>query len=198
MNCADFEILLADQLDGTLPAAAKAAFEAHLKSCASCAELAADAGAAVRFFERVPQVEAPPQLVTKLLFEVSSGPSRKLAKPSWARRWFGPWIEPIVQPRVVMGMAMTVLSFAMLGRITGIEMKQLKPSDLDPVKVWAAAEDRVQRVWDRGMKYYDNLRVVYVIQTRLKEWSDEQPPDAQPQGAQQPAGTADTKRSGSK
>jgi hypothetical protein len=179
MTCADFEILLADQLDGTLPAASRGAFEAHIKSCAACAQLAEDAGAAVQFMERVSEVKAPPDLVTKLLFEVSSGPSRKVAKPSWARRWFGAWIEPIVQPRVVMGMAMTVLSFAMLGRITGVELKQLKPSDLDPVKVWVAAEGKVQRFWDRGMKYYDNLRVVYVIQTRLKEWSDEQPDQQQ-------------------
>ncbi len=187
MNCTDFEILLADFTDGTLPAAGKAALEAHAKSCATCAQLMEEVGAAVQFLERVPEVEAPPQLVTKLLFEISQGPSRKLAKPSWARRWFGSWVEPIVQPRVVMGMAMTVLSFAMLGRITGIEMKQLKPSDLDPVKVWTAAEDRVQRFWDRGMKYYDNLRVVYVIQTRLKEWSDEQP-EAQQQQQQQSTG----------
>jgi hypothetical protein len=178
MNCADFEILLADHLDGTLPASSSAAFEEHAKSCRACAQLKADASAAVAFIERVPQVEPPPQLVTRLLFEISAGPSRKLVKPSLARRLFGPWIEPILQPRFAMGMAMTVLSFAMLGRITGVQVRQLKPSDLDPVKVWMATEDHVHRVWDRGMKYYDNLRVVYLIQTRLKEWSDEQPDQA--------------------
>jgi hypothetical protein len=120
-------------------------------------------------------VEAPPQLVTRLLFEISAGPSRKLVKPSLARRLFGPWIEPILQPRFAMGMAMTVLFFSMLGRMTGVQVRQLKPSDLDPVKVWTTAEDHAHRVWDRGVKYYDNLRVVYMIQTRLKEWSDEQP-----------------------
>ena len=77
-----------------------------------------------------------------------------------------------------MGMAMTVLFFAMLGRVTGVQVRQLKPSDLDPVKVWMTTEDRAHRVWDRGMKYYDNLRLVYLIQTRLKEWSDDQPEQA--------------------
>jgi hypothetical protein len=176
MNCADFEILLADHLDGTLPALSVPAFEEHAKSCAACAQLMADASGAVAFMERVPQVEPPPELLTKLLFEISAGPSRKLVKPSLARRLFGPWIEPILQPRFAMGMAMTVLSFAMLGRITGVQVRQLKPSDLDPVKVWMTTEDHVHRVWDRGMKYYDNLRLVYLIQTRLKEWSDDQPP----------------------
>ena len=179
MNCADFEILLADHLDGTLPAESRSAFEEHSKSCAACAELMQDASAGVSLLERVPEVQVPPQLLTKLLFEVSSGPSHQVVKPSWTRRLLGAriesFLEPILQPRFAMGMAMTVLSFAMLGRITGIQVRQLKPSDLDPVKVWVAAEDRVHRVWDRGMKYYENLRLVYLIQTRLKEWNDEQP-----------------------
>ena len=38
-----------------------------------------------------------------------------------------------------------------------------------------AAEDRVQRTWERTVKYYENLRVVFEIQTQLKEWTDEQP-----------------------
>lgn len=183
MNCADFEILLADHLDGTLPASGRAAFEEHAKSCSECGQLMADAGGAIQFLDRVPEVEAPPQLVTKLLFEISAGPSRKLVKPSLLRRLLGPWIEPVLQPRFAMGMAMTVLSFAMLGRITGVQVRQLKPSDLDPVKVWMATEDRAHRVWDRGVKYYENLRLVYLIQTRLKEWSDEQTDQAAITGA---------------
>ena len=70
---------------------------------------------------------------------------------------------------------MTILSFAMLGRFAGINMRQLKPSDLDPVKVYVAAEDKVQRTWARTVKYYENLRVVFEIQTQLKEWADQQP-----------------------
>jgi hypothetical protein len=58
-------------------------------------------------------------------------------------------------------------------------VRQLTPADLDPVKVWTAAEDRVVRWYSRGVKYYDSLRVVYEIQTRLKEWAEEQP-NAQP------------------
>jgi hypothetical protein len=76
-----------------------------------------------------------------------------------------------------MGMAMTILSFAMLGRFAGryagIEMRQIKPSDLNPVAVWTAVEDQALRMWERGVKYYENLRLVYEIQTRLKDWGDQ-------------------------
>ncbi len=95
-----------------------------------------------------------------------------VSRSAW-RRFRAKWLEPVLQPRFAMGMAMTVLSFAMLGRFAGIEVRQLKPSDLNPVKVWMAVEDRAIRTWERALKYYDSLRVVYEIQTRLREWGDQ-------------------------
>ena len=177
MNCPDVEILLADYVDGTLRGDALSALEAHLAGCPACGELARDAAAAVEFMERAGVAEAPPELVTRILFELTAGPSRAVIKPSLAHRVFGRWLEPILQPRFAMGMAFTVLSFAMIGRFTNV--RQLTPADLDPVKVWTAAEDRVVRWYNRGVKYYESLRVVYEIQTRLKEWAEEQP-NAQP------------------
>lgn len=192
MNCADVEILLADYVDGTLRGDAASALEAHLAGCAACAELARDSAHAVEFMERAAVVQAPPELVTRILFEVTAGSSHTVIKPSLARRWFGRWLEPILQPRFAMGMAMTVLSFAIIGRSTHV--RQLTSADLDPVKVWTAAEDRVVRWYNRGVKYYDSLKVVYEIQTRLKEWADEQPaPQATQPTTPQPSPAGDTK-----
>ena len=174
MNCADLEILLCDYVDGTLHGEQKSAVEQHLAECADCAELVKDAGSAVAFIERAAEVEPPPELVTRILFElpVVRRAEHSVSRSAW-RRFRAKWLEPVLQPRFAMGMAMTVLSFAMLGRFAGIEVRQLKPSDLDPVKVWMAAEDRAHRTWERAVKYYDSLRVVYEIQTRLREWGDQ-------------------------
>jgi anti-sigma factor RsiW len=177
MNCQDLELLLADYVDGNIRGEEKSAIEQHLAECSECAELARDSAAAVAFMQRAAVVEVPPALVTRILFEISDGPSRAAIRPSRWRRIFGPWTERILQPRFTMSLAMTILSFAMLGRFAGINVRQLKPSDLDPVKVYAAAEDRVQRAWARTVKYYENLRVVFEVQTQLKEWSEEQPAD---------------------
>lgn len=175
MNCADLEILLCDFVDGTLYGEQKSAVEAHLAGCPACAELARDAAGAVAFMERVAVVEPPVELVTRILFEIPT--TKRAETPAISKTWWtrirSSWIEPVFQPRFAMGMAMTVLSFAMLGRFAGIEVRQLKPSDLNPVAVWMTLEDKTLRTWERAVKYYDSLRLVYDIQTRLKDWGEQ-------------------------
>jgi anti-sigma factor RsiW len=174
MNCADLEVLLTDYLEGALRHEQSSAVECHLNECALCRELAEDASSALAFMERAATVEPPPELVTRILYEITSGPSQALVKPSWVRRLFGKRLEAVLQPKYVMGMAMTVLSFAMVGRSSGLEVRQLSLSDLNPVKVWMAAEDRVDRAWDRSIKYYESMPLVFEVQRQLNEWTDEQ------------------------
>lgn len=191
MNCADFDSLLCDYVDGTLHGAQKSAVEAHLSECADCAALVRDAAGAMAFVERAAAVEPPPELVTRILFEMPAAKRQPRESRSLWSRIRTSWIDPVLQPRFAMGMAMTVLSFAMLGRFAGVEVRQLKPSDLNPVAVWSALEDKALRTWERGMKYYDSLRLVYEIQTRLKDWDEQADADRSTSsganGAAQPA-----------
>lgn len=172
MTCTDLELLLCDYVDGTLPAAERVSVEAHLAECSACAELAQDSAVAVAFMERVADVEPPPALVTRILQQVPTRPPVTEQAKGLFARLFGRVFEPVLQPRMVMGMAMTILSFAMLGRFAGIEARQLRPADLDPVKIYEAAEDRMHRSWMRAMKYYESLRFVYEIQSRLRELTE--------------------------
>lgn len=174
MTCADLDILICDYVDGTLAADVRASVESHLTGCPGCQALVADSRAVLSFMEGVPSVEPPPQLITRIINEVPHADgARPAAKTGGLGGWLRGWMKPMLQPRLAMGMAMTILSFSMLGRFTA-PVKQLKPSDLDPVKVWAAVEDKTHRVWDRTLKYYESLRVVYEIQSRLKDLSDQE------------------------
>jgi anti-sigma factor RsiW len=177
MNCADLEILICDYADGTLGAAEMAEVEAHLAECPGCAEMAEESAAAMKFMERAAAVEPPPQLVTRILFDA---PWRKQASPAGARRWLDKLLGPVLQPRFVMGMAMTVLSFSVLFTSTKLSISR---QDLEPGKVWASLEDRASRTWARTVKYYDNLKVVYQIQTMLHEWQQEDEEQQRPQKA---------------
>lgn len=190
MKCTDLEALLCDYVDGVLSSAEKATVELHLEVCASCRELVEDSRAAVAFMGRAEDVKPPAALVNQILFDARQLTGKKSGTRSWIARLF----EPVLQPKFAMGMAMTILSFSMLGRFAGIPARQLRASDLAPAKVWSTLEDKAWLTWERTKKYYESLRVVYEIQQTLNDWS--QPAEeAQPQaveGAQTPskAGTA--------
>lgn len=150
MSCAELEILLADYLDGAVSGVEKAALEAHLAGCASCAELGRDTAVAIAFMERAAPVGSPPGMVARILADTRIKPRR-----SWTERLFGFVWQPVWQPRLAMGLAMMVLSMAMLGR------------------VWGPAENQVYRAWDRTVKQYENLPLVSEIQAQLDDWTQQ-------------------------
>jgi Putative zinc-finger len=167
MNCAEVEVLICDYVDGTLLPGSRAEVERHLTECAACAALVEDSTAAVRFIEHAADVEPPQELVSRILFD-----------PPWhhyRKGWFSKAFHAVLQPKFAMSMALTVLSFSMMLP----KVRQLEPADLAPAQVWAGLEDRAYRIWGRTLKFYDNLKFVYQIQTTLREWQ-QQAPEAQP------------------
>lgn len=185
MNCADLDILICDYVDGALDAAQKAEVESHLAECVMCAEMARDSAAAVRFMECAADVEPPPELVTRILFDA---PWRKGANPTGAHRWINAIVSPFLQPRYVMGMAMSILSLSLLFN----SVRQLQPQDYEPAKVWAGMEDRAVRTWARTVKFYDNLKVVYQMQTLLHEWQQQDEEQERPAAKTAPASQIDS------
>jgi len=190
MTCAEFEIRLCDYLDGTLAPQARDEFEQHMAECAGCAELARDAGAAISFMERVAEPEPPPELLTRILFH---SPLKAQGRTG-IRQWVRSVLNPVLQPRLAMSMALTILSFAMLARF--IPMQELKPADLNPSRIWAAVEDRGFRAWERKLKFYDSLKVVYQIQSTLREWRQQQDEEQRTSGssAERTGQSADQRR----
>ena len=73
-----------------------------------------------------------------------------------------------------MGMAMTILSFAMLERCTGVRIQHIQATDLSPARIWDGIEDKSMRAKDRAVKYYENIRLVYELETKLKDFQDGQ------------------------
>jgi hypothetical protein len=138
------------------------------------------------FMERAAEIEPPPQLLTRILSETGSGRHGRLGSPGGIRGWFSKLLAPILQPRLVMGMALTILSFSMMARWVGISPRQLRPADLDPKKVWAMLDDRAVRAWERSVKFYENIKVVYEIQSRLRDWTEQQEEEDRNAAARRP------------
>jgi hypothetical protein len=182
LSCAEAEVMLADYVDRTLLDRDVAVLKAHLAECPGCRELAADSAMAVEFMDRAAVVEPPPELVNRILFEIGHGAP---LKAPWQERVFGGRLRSVLQPRFAMGMAMTMLS---LGMLLGLGRAAHGP-DWTPLDLFTSAEDSLHRQWDRGVKYYQNLKIVFEIQSRYQEWAAErkaQPAQPEPQNQKQP------------
>jgi len=162
MTCAEIEILLCDYMEGILPAAQRAALEDHLTTCSACAEFARDVAGATAFIETVPAAEPPRELMIRILDQI---PGRD-RRPWWRAMWDG-----VLQPRFAMGVAMTILSISMFASLGRFETKQVSAAALDPARVWQSLDDSTYRVWDRTVKYYDNMPLVMDIQSRWQDWN---------------------------
>jgi anti-sigma factor RsiW len=173
MNCAKLETLLCDFVDGTIPPAERRLVEAHLEECSECAEMAQAAAAITVLTERAERIEPPPHLMTRILYELGEARDKALQKRPGPLAALRRWMGPVLQPRFAMGMAMTILSLAMLARAVRLDVRQLAISDLDPVRIWQDVDNRAHRTLTRAVKFYENLRFVYEIRSRLSELAAE-------------------------
>ena len=192
MNCAEFEALLAEALDGALAGAERERFDAHRAACADCGPLYADAAAGLSWMKSLEEVEPPRNLVRNILIATSgqekereAGAARQPAG-SRVREWLRPALFPLYatvrQPRFAMSAAMAFFSLSLLLQVTGVKLSDLRHVDLRPSAIQSSAVRSYNETSSRVVKYYENIRLVYEIQTRMQELKDAAtpPPQAQP------------------
>jgi hypothetical protein len=90
------------------------------------------------------------------------------------------WLRSALQPRFVLGIVITILSFAMVERRTGVPVQYIQPADYNPMRMWCGAEDKVIRVKNRAVQYYENIRLVYQLTRRLKDLQEQQEASGRP------------------
>lgn len=176
MNCLEFESIAADYLDGTLSREERASLEQHAAVCANCSEFLADVSGGLNLLRQAEQVDPPRELITRIAYLAPRGAARDpLERRGLWARMTGGWLLPVLQPRLAMSMAMTILSFAMLVRCTGVQVQRVRPADLSPLRVWGTVEDRALRIKDEAVKYYENLRIVYEVESHLRDLQEPAP-----------------------
>jgi hypothetical protein len=169
MNCADAEILICDY--ATLSSSDRFALERHLEVCPTCAELARDSAAAIAFMDRCADVEPPPELVNRILFDERW--KQQAMRGAGLRGWFSRMLRPVLHPKFAMSMAITILSLAWLAKYVA-PARPLTTADFNPVRVWQSLDDRVYRGWQRTVKFYESVQFVYQVRARLQEWNQQQ------------------------
>ncbi len=200
ITCVQAEALFIDYLDGK--AGERVDFEAHLASCTSCKELIEDMRLAMRSVDSLADLEPPPALVARIL-EQTTGHA-PAGVPEWRHRLTGWWdwtrssiIRPVLEPRFAIGMAMTIISFSMLAGLAGFDVRRIKLSDLSPVNIVRSVDRGVHLAGASASKAFNDLRVVYEIQTQIQVLR-EQRSEAQPEKPAAPAPKPEDKPNGNK
>src|SRR5271157_5213232 len=185
MECTEFELLLSEALDGDddwqLSGARtrKDSFEAHSRTCPVCGPLLAEVQAGQRWLRSLEAVEPPAHLVHNILAATTGIESSRLgaAAPEvrrapfterWREWWdsfFAPATAFVRQPRFVMSFGMIFFSFSLALSAAGVKPKDVAKVDLRPTALRHAYVDAQIKV----VQYYDNIRFVYEIESKLRE-----------------------------
>ncbi len=183
LDCPRFEEQASDFLEGRLPDAAAAAMRQHARQCPACGRLLEGLHSALDALADLPMPELPPDFIPTVLAR-TSGQRQNLAGWGPTLRSLG---RMLWQPRFAMGLALAWFSLALLLNVSGTHLNRIHAADLAPARWPSLVSRTVRRVYARGVRYYNDLRVVYEIQAALHAGSRQSSPvpPAHPSGQSQ-------------
>ncbi|MDR3762593.1 MAG: hypothetical protein P4M01_00705 [Acidobacteriota bacterium] len=163
MHCVEFDALLTEALDGALRGERLARFGRHRETCAACDALYQEAEGGLAWLRELEEVDPPRNLVHNILAMTSGAAAQAALKPPlWmqlrdqARAVFA----PVLTPRFAMSMGMAFFSITLVLNMAQIRIKDLTPHNLS--HTFYSSENKV-------MKYYENMRLVYEIESRVRD-----------------------------
>lgn len=184
MQCAEFDGLLSDALDGILTGVRLGQFQAHARTCSTCGPLFAEVEAGRNWLKDLTEVEPPAGLVTNILASTTGVDTQRLRvnvsapqpRTSWlaarwesAQAWASAAIQPIWgtvrQPRFAMSFGMAFFSLSVALSVLGVKPADLRSVSLRP----AAIRHTYYNTQARVVRYYENIRFVYEVESRVRE-----------------------------
>src|SRR5436309_2094173 len=192
MHCAEFDALLSQAIDGTLAGERLATFEAHGRDCKLCGPLLQEADAGRTWLNSMAEVEPPEDLVTNILLRTSGVLTRQRAGQRVTTSWmdrvgelasaiFSPVVAVARQPRFAMSFGMAFFTLSVTLSLAGVRLSDLRHLDLRPSAVRRTYYETSGRV----VKYYENIRFVYEIESRVRQFKQAATPAEQPREQQQ-------------
>ncbi len=180
MQCNEFDLLLSDALDGVLKGVELDRFQAHARSCKACGPLFAEAEAGGKWLKSLTEVEPPVSLVASILASTTGVDTQRLrstvrvSQPriSWLESlqasiagYFEPVWETVRQPRFAMSFGMAFFALSV-----GLTVLGVKPADLRQVSLRPSAiRHTYYNTQARVVRYYENIRLVYEVESRVRE-----------------------------
>jgi hypothetical protein len=178
--CGQWETLLADALDGLLRPEDETTFSGHMAICPACTTLFEEARRGREWLEFLSSdPEVPAGLLDKILAAtgpgqvagyglVTGGDVLPVPQP-WQRPGFMARVRRFAEPRLMMTAAMAFFSIALTLNLTGVHLSDLRLSNLRPTAIRSFMERRLTMASTPIIRYYDHLRLVYEVQSRMRE-----------------------------
>jgi len=163
-TCDLVEARLSDYLEGLLQGPERAEFEAHANSCADCAPLVASVRSLVGEMRSMDELEAPPRLVYSIL-DKTLGPRETVT--GW--QGFLNAIRGLATPKFAYGAASVMATLMIILGASGFSLRKSKLADFRPAAIYQSADRQAHKLFAHGVKYVSDLRVVYEIQSRLRQ-----------------------------
>lgn len=185
IQCSEFDALLSQAIDGTLSGERLEAFEAHGRTCQLCGPMLRDAEAGRSWLKSLEEVEPPAYLVNNILLATSGVAAGKAtARATWGQR-IGSWIDAILspvvsvarQPRFAMSFGMAFFTLSVTLSIAGVRLSDVRHISLRPSTVRRTYYETQGRV----VKYYENIRFVYEIESRVRQLKQAAPAEERPE-----------------
>ena len=180
--CGHWETLLADALDGLLRPEDEATFSEHMGACRSCAALFEEARRGQEWLEFLaPEPEVPAGLLDRILAQTGPGQiagygliasgsvAQALDFPVWQKPGATGEAHRHATMRLMMTAAMAFFSIALTLNLAGVRLTSLKLSDLRPTAMRSVMERKLTMASTPIVRYYDHLRLVYEVQSTMRE-----------------------------
>ena len=187
MTHLELENLASDYLEGQLDTAQRVTVETHLRDCGPCRELIGDLEHVLAVTRTAEDLEPAPWLISKILLATVGE-----RKPTWQERLVA-FLRPTPQPRVAYMIAMAIFSISVIVSAAGINLRNTTAADLNPVNWFYQANRTGQLLYARGEKFVYDLRVVYEIESRLRQIKTEprEPEKEAPSSKPAPGGSTE-------
>lgn len=179
LACSEFDALLSDALDGLLSASSQRRFELHREKCPTCGAFFREASAGMNWLESLEEVEAPANLVHNILAATTVRAELApvaIPKAGWKERLSGvladlaaPVRALVRQPRTALTAGMAMFSLTLSLNLAGVKLSDLRHVDLRPSAIKESATMKYYETSSRVVKYYENIRLVYEVESRLQE-----------------------------
>ena len=179
-SCVDFDLLLSEAIDGKLAAAELADFQRHVGECPTCGPIFAETEAGLHWLKVLEPVEIPGNLVHNILSATSVQDVALKAQVEQRAGWHEratrvlesillPVFNTVRQPRFALNAAMAFFSVSLLLNVAGFKLSGLRLSDLRPSAIKTNATLRYYETTSRVVKYYENIRFVYELESTVRE-----------------------------